>query len=291
MFDTKCTFLTIGTNETNQTVAIDTAREYLEALYLISRRSYSYFNLTLLNVIFVIILLSIAIIISLISIRVIYLSSSSCHQRKLRKNRNDSHTLYRLQGPTETQLPLLDNGPGEISLTSSLNITGNSKSSQDENVNHSLENDEQQQQLLYQLDSKSSSIVKISNEYKTFTLNSNHNTYDILSDNRHSDISRTLSYPHVRDSGYETTSSNIDQQRFLLPASPTNVSSSTDNQLIAVTYFSSSIPTHQDLSLSSPNSVSRTLKTFAHMPTANITGNESSTMMMARLAEQEIIEV
>ncbi|CAF4908395.1 unnamed protein product, partial [Rotaria sp. Silwood2] len=122
-------------------------------------------------------------------------------------------------------------------------------------------------QLLYQLDSKSSSIVKISNEYKTFTLNSNHNTYDILSDNRHSDISRTLSYPHVRDSGYETTSSNIDQQRFLLPASPTNVSSSTDNQLIAVTYFSSSIPTHQDLSLSSPNSVSRTLKTFAHMPT------------------------
>ncbi|CAF3630949.1 unnamed protein product [Rotaria sp. Silwood1] len=283
--------LTIGTNQTNQTVAIDTAREYLEALYLISRRSHTYFNLTLLNVIFVIILLSIAIIISLISIKVIYISSNSCHQRKLRKHKNDSHTLYRLQGPTETQLPLLDNEPGEISLTSSLNMTGNSKSTQDENVNHSLDNDEQQQQLLCQLNPNSSSIVKKSNEYKTFTFKSNHNTYDRMNDNRHSGISPTLSYPHIHDSGYETTSSNIDQQRFLLPGSPSNVSSSTDNQLIAVTYYSSLSSTHQDLSLSSPNTVSRTLKTFTHMPTMNITGNESSTMKIARLAEQEIIEV
>ncbi|CAF1202853.1 unnamed protein product [Rotaria sordida] len=284
--------LTIGTNETNQTLAIDSAREYLEALYLISRRSYSYFNLTLFNVIFVIILLSIAIIISLISIKIIYLSSNSCHQRRLRKHKNDSHTLYRLQGPTETRLPLLDNGPGETSLTSSLNIAGNSKTTQNENVNHSIDNDEQQQQLLCQLNSKSSlSIVKQSNEFKTFTLKSNHNRYDLMNDNRHSSISSSLSYPHVRDSGYETTSSNIDQQRFLSPTNPSNVSSSTDNQLITITYFSSSIPTHHDLSLSSPNTVSQTLKTFAHMPTANITGNESSTMMIARLAEQEIIEV
>jgi hypothetical protein len=52
--------ITIGTNQTNQTVAIDTARGYLEAIHLSSQRSHSYFHLTLLNVIFILILLSIA---------------------------------------------------------------------------------------------------------------------------------------------------------------------------------------------------------------------------------------
>jgi hypothetical protein len=132
--------LTIGTNETNQTVAIDTAREYLEALHLISKRSHSYFDLTLLNLILIIILLSIAILIGLISIKLIYYSSNSHHRRKLQNHRNDTNTLYRLQGPTETQLPLLDNGPGEQSLTSSLIISGNNRLTQDEN-----DEDEQQQ--------------------------------------------------------------------------------------------------------------------------------------------------
>jgi hypothetical protein len=134
--------LTIGTNQTNQTVAIDTAREYLEALHLISRRSHSYFQLTLLNVIFILILLSIAIIIGLISIKLVCFSSTSHHRRN---HRNDMNKLYRLQSPTDTQLPLLDNGPGEQSLSSSLIIPGNKRLSQNENVNHSIDNDEQQQ--------------------------------------------------------------------------------------------------------------------------------------------------
>jgi len=156
--------LTIGTNETNQTIALDTAREYLEALHLTSKRSHSYFDLTLLNVILLFILLSIAIIISLIAIKFIFFSSSSNssssssssssfhhrrlrQQRKLRNNGNGSTrngTLYRLQGPTETQLPLLENGPGEHSLTSSL-IGGNIKMSQNENINHSIDHDEHKQ--------------------------------------------------------------------------------------------------------------------------------------------------
>jgi hypothetical protein len=109
--------------------------------------------------------------------------------------------------------------------------------------------------------------------------------------------SSSSSYNRVRDSGYETTSSNIEQQqqqRFP-PPSPSNVSLSPDGQLITVTYFSSPIPSHPDSSLSSSlsssNTIPRTLKTFSQMPVTNASGNESSTMMNARLAEQEIIEV
>lgn len=133
--------LTIGTNETNQTVAIDTAREYLEALHLISKRTHSYFDLTLINVILIFILLSIAILIGLVSIKLISRTKTSHHRRKLHNHRNNTNTLYRLQGPTETQLPLLDNGPGEQSLTSSLIIPGNNRLTQDEN------NDDEQQQV------------------------------------------------------------------------------------------------------------------------------------------------
>jgi hypothetical protein len=148
--------ITIGTNETNQTIALDTAREYLEALHLTSKRSHSYFDLTLLNVILLFILLSIAIIIAIVAIKLIFLSSStrssstsSGHRRlrRLRKNGNGTTlngTLYRLQGPTETQLPLLENGPGEHSLTTSL-IDGNSKLNPNENRNHSIDDDEQKQ--------------------------------------------------------------------------------------------------------------------------------------------------
>jgi hypothetical protein len=82
------------------------------------------------------------------------------------------------------------------------------------------------------------------------------NTYDIISDTFQSD-----------------------QQRFL-PS--TNLSS--DGQLMTVTYFTSPTSTH-------PDTLSRTLKTFSHMPMTNSSGNESSTMMIARLAEQEVIEV
>jgi len=104
--------------------------------------------------------------------------------------------------------------------------------------------------------------------------------------------SSSSSYNRVRDSGYETTSSSIEQQqRFLPPPSPSNVSLSPDGQLITVTYFSSPIPSHPDSSLSSSNTIPRTLKTFSQMPLTNASGNESSTRMNARLAEQEIIEV
>lgn len=151
--------LTIGTNETNQTQALDTAREYLEALHLTSKRSHSYFDLTLLNVILLFVLLSIGIIIALAAVKLIFLSSSSASStssvsslrhrrrpapRKLRAAGAASATLYRLQGPTETQLPLLENEPGDHSLTSSL-IDGNSKSLPTDNINHSIDGDEQKQ--------------------------------------------------------------------------------------------------------------------------------------------------
>lgn len=151
--------LTIGTNETNQTIALDTAREYLEALHLTSKRSHSYFDLTLLNVILLFVLLSIAIIIALVAIKLVFLSSSSSsstsssssslrhrrlrQQRKLRMNGNSNGTggtLYRLQGPTETQLPLLEHGPGDHSLTSSL-IAGNHPLLPRENINHAIDDD------------------------------------------------------------------------------------------------------------------------------------------------------
>ena len=104
-------------------------------------------------------------------------------------------------------------------------------------------------------------------------------------------------YDRVRDSGYETTSSTTERQRFLAPSSPSNVSLSPDGQFITVTYFSTSIPSsHPDTSLSSSfsssNTIPRTLSTFSQMPSNNATGNDSSSMMInPRLAEQEIIEV
>ncbi|CAF4677321.1 unnamed protein product [Rotaria sp. Silwood1] len=317
----------IGTNETNQTLILDTAREYLEALHLTSKRSYSYFDLTLINVILLFVLLSIAIIIALVAVKLLFLSSSSSsspsssststssssslrhhrvrQQRKLRCHRNrntTSGTLYRLQGPTETQLPLLENGPGEHSLTSSL-IDGNIKILQDENINHSIDNDphvdEQKQHFRSQFNQVSSSIAKNINEFKTFSLKSNNNPYEIIgfihSSEQHSSSSSNRG---VRDSGYETTSSSIEQQqqqqRLFSPPSPSNVSLSPDGQLITVTYFSSPISSHLDSlssSLSSSNTIPRTLKTFSQMPVTNAVGNESSTMMNVRLAEQEIIEV
>ena len=158
--------VTIGTNETNQTVALDTAREYLEALRLTSKRSHSYFDLTLLNVILLFVLLSIAIIIALVAIKLVFLSSASLstssssssssssstslrhrrsrQQRKLRMNGTSgttAGTLYRLQGPTETQLPLLEHGPGEHSLTSSL-MLGNHKMTGNDNASQPVDNDE-----------------------------------------------------------------------------------------------------------------------------------------------------
>ena len=148
--------LTTGTNETNQTLALDTAREYLEALHLTSKRSHSYFDLTLLNVILLFVLLSIAIVIALVAVKLIFLSRpSSASSRSFTHRRSRGHrksgngstlngTLYRLQGPTETQLPLLENGPGEHSLTSSL-IDGNTKQNPNENLLHSIDDDEQKQ--------------------------------------------------------------------------------------------------------------------------------------------------
>lgn len=99
-------------------------------------------------------------------------------------------------------------------------------------------------------------------------------------------------YNRIRDSGYETTSSSIDHQQHCFDqSSPSNVSLSADGQMMTVTYFSpSSIPMHHDLSLSTSNTLSRTLTTFSPIPVIN-ESSSSSGMINARLAEQEIIEV
>jgi len=111
--------LTIGTNQTNQTWAIETAREYFDALHLISKRHYSYFDLTILNVIIFIVFLSIAIVIALISLKFISSTKNTSQQTHRTANKyQESTTLYRLQGPTETQLPLLANEPIEQSFNS-----------------------------------------------------------------------------------------------------------------------------------------------------------------------------
>jgi hypothetical protein len=94
----------------------------------------------------------------LVAVKLVFLSSpssrssssaSALHHRRRRQQRKlngNGSTLYRLQGPTETQLPLLENGPGENSLTSSL-TDGNIKILQNENINHSIENDDEQKQV------------------------------------------------------------------------------------------------------------------------------------------------
>ena len=132
--------MTIGNNQSNVTVALETAREYLEALHLISQRSYSYFDLTLVNVILLFILLSIALLIGFFAIKFLFHSSSKT--RRTSNHRTETNnTIYRLQGPTDTQLPLLANGPGEQSLTSSFISPGNNRVMPDPNV----EQEEQQQ--------------------------------------------------------------------------------------------------------------------------------------------------
>lgn len=109
----------------------------MEAIHLISQRRHSYFDLTLINVILIIIFLSIAILIGLISLKLI----TRIKKQKISSHRHNTNTLYRLQGPTETQLPLLANETGEQSLTSSLILPGNNCLIKDEN------NDEQQEQV------------------------------------------------------------------------------------------------------------------------------------------------
>ncbi|UJR21634.1 hypothetical protein I4U23_024711 [Adineta vaga] len=277
--------LTTGTNQTNQTIAMDTAREYLDALHLISQHKHSYFDLTLLNFILIFILLSIAIIIGLISIKLVYLSSNSRHRRKFRNHRNETNLLYRLQGPTDTQLPLLANGPGEQSLTSSLIISPNNRLSQDEASKHSFPNDDQQQTFLYQLNS---TVRQHSNDFKTFAMKSNNSAYDIIGDIIHSNVS---SYPQNLNNDYESTSINLDQSRLISSENPSNVSLSTDGQLIAVTYSSAPMPIESESGLSSSTLISRTLKTFSHNSAPNGTKHESFRPIVPRLAEQEVIEV
>ncbi|CAF4447745.1 unnamed protein product, partial [Rotaria magnacalcarata] len=168
-------------------------------------------------------------------------------------------------------------------------------------IDNDVHADEQKQHLLSRFNQFSSSTVKNQNEFKTFALKSTNNPYDIIgyihSNEQHcSSSSSSSSYNRVRDSGYETTSSIEQQQRqhFASPSSPSNVSLSPDGQTITVTYFSSPIPCHSDSlssSLSSSNTITRTLKTFCQMPVTIASGNESSTMMNACLAEQEIVEL
>ncbi|CAF4662930.1 unnamed protein product [Rotaria socialis] len=160
--------------------------------------------------------------------------------------------------------------------------------------------------LLSQFNQFSSSTVKNPNEFRTFALKSTNNPYDIIgyihSNEQHcsSSSSSSSSYNRVRDSGYETISSIEQQQQqqqhqhCASPSSPSNVSLSPDGQTITVTYFSSPLPCHSDSlssSLSCSNTIPRTLKTFCQMPVTIASGNESSTMMNACLAEQEIIEL
>lgn len=143
--------VTIGNNQTNETVALETAREYLEALHLISQRSHSYFDLTLLNFILLFILVSIALLIGFISIKFLFHSSSKKTNRSRPKTSNHrtemTHTLYRLQGPTDTQLPLLANGPGEQSLTSSFISPGNNRVMPDQEEQHQVGSTHTQQMI------------------------------------------------------------------------------------------------------------------------------------------------
>jgi hypothetical protein len=114
-------------------------------------------------------------------------------------------------------------------------------------------------------------------------------------------LDRTLFYYHTRDSGYETTTSSFLEQQQQQPArslptsSPSNVSLSPDGQMMTVTYFCPSIRSHAESSLSSSlsssNTIPRTLTTFSQMPSTTLTGHEPSHVINARLAEQEMIEV
>lgn len=115
--------VTTGTNDTNQTVAMELADDYLQALHRIERHSSSSFHLTIVHVILTLIFLSLAVLIALLAMKFV------CHSSK---RRHPTGALYRLQGPTETQLPLLDNEPGEQSLIVS---------------SHRLTADEQQQKV------------------------------------------------------------------------------------------------------------------------------------------------
>ena len=133
--------------------------------------------------------------------------------------------------------------------------------------------------------------MKNFDEFQTFTSRFNTDAYDCIDDILHSTTFPPTSYSYIRDSGYETTSSNVDQQRLISPSSPSKISLSIDDPLLSVVYYSSPVPAHSNLSSSLMNTTSRTLKTFSHMPMINISGNESSKMMIAQLAEQEIIEV
>lgn len=118
-------------------------------------------------------------------------------------------------------------------------------------------------------------------------MKSNNSAYDIIGDIIHSSAPPT-SYPALLNNDYESTPTNMEQSRFLPSDNPSNVSLSSDGQLITVTYFSSPEP---DSVLSSTTTLSRTLKTFSYNPTGNGPTGESSKSVVPRLAEHEVIEV
>lgn len=88
--------LTTGNNETNETMAIEHARDYFLALQAIGRRSSSSFHWSLFHLILLFIFFLLALLIGLFAMKFF------CSLSK----RSDQ--LYRYQGQRETQLPLLD---------------------------------------------------------------------------------------------------------------------------------------------------------------------------------------
>ena len=89
---------------------------------------------------------------------------------------------------------------------------------------------------------------------------------------------------HQRDSGYETkrSSSIIDHHPNFLPA---NVSLSVEDQLLTVSYYSST-----STALPTFNHVAQTLKTFTNRPQSDSFDDTTATRR-ARLAEQESVDI
>ena len=95
--------LTTGNNETNQTMAIALAEEYLQSLQFTNRYKHSSFQLMIINMILISLIFVMAIFSALIAMKIFCSLSKRSHSID-----SQTRTIYRFQGPTETQLPLLD---------------------------------------------------------------------------------------------------------------------------------------------------------------------------------------
>jgi hypothetical protein len=103
--------LMTGNNRTNQTMAIDIARDYLQALQFVQQHRYSSFHLTLIHIICIVCFCSLILcFLTLITMKIV------CYATKPTENEQRTRTIYRCQGSNDTQLPLLDHQSVESSL-------------------------------------------------------------------------------------------------------------------------------------------------------------------------------